>query len=74
LTAVPLIATTLPAAAAGAGLLLSQRRKAAFTLLLWAALSLGQIAAQRKFLNEGNLDLDPPLSWHVYGSPYTIGG
>jgi len=30
--------------------------------------------AQRKFLNEGNLDLDPPLSWHVYGSPYTIGG
>ena len=30
--------------------------------------------AQRKFLNEGNLDLDPPLSWHVYGDPYTIDG
>jgi chitosanase len=28
--------------------------------------------AQRKFLNEGNLDLDPPLSWQVYGEPYTI--
>ncbi|GAC1370861.1 MAG: hypothetical protein NVSMB39_4150 [Candidatus Saccharimonadales bacterium] len=27
---------------------------------------------QRKFLNEGNLDLNPPLSWTVYGDPYTI--
>lgn len=28
--------------------------------------------AQRVFLNNGNLDLDPPLSWRVYGDPYTI--
>jgi chitosanase len=27
---------------------------------------------QRVFLQAGNLDLDPPLSWHVYGDPYTI--
>ncbi|RKE23548.1 chitosanase [Streptomyces sp. TLI_171] len=27
---------------------------------------------QRKFLNEGNLDLTPPLSWSVYGDPYTL--
>jgi chitosanase len=27
---------------------------------------------QRKFLNEGNLDLHTPLSWSVYGDPYTI--
>ncbi|MEU9641088.1 chitosanase [Streptomyces sp. NPDC048188] len=29
--------------------------------------------AQRVFLNEGNLDLDPPLDWHVYGDAYHIG-
>ncbi|MBG0828730.1 chitosanase [Planomonospora sp. ID67723] len=28
--------------------------------------------AQRVFLNKGNLDLDTPLSWKVYGDPYTI--
>jgi chitosanase len=27
---------------------------------------------QRVFLNNGNLDFTPPLSWHVYGDPYTI--
>jgi hypothetical protein len=27
---------------------------------------------QRVFLNNRNLDLDPPLSWKVYGDPYTI--
>ncbi|HEY3666326.1 MAG TPA: hypothetical protein VGL19_10010 [Polyangiaceae bacterium] len=62
LTAVPLIATTLPAAAAGAGVLLGERRNAAFTLLLWAALSLGQIAAQRKFLSQN-------YSWHALYPP-----
>jgi chitosanase len=30
--------------------------------------------AQRVFLKNGNLDLDPPLSWKVYGDPYTIKG
>lgn len=29
-------------------------------------------AAQRRFLREGNLDLDPPLRWSVYGDPYLI--
>ena len=29
---------------------------------------------QRVFLAAGNLDLDPPLSWKVYGEPYTITG
>ncbi|MBH5337859.1 chitosanase [Streptomyces pactum] len=28
--------------------------------------------AQRKFLNEGNLGLEPPLRWKVYGDPYEI--
>ena len=28
--------------------------------------------AQRVFLEEGNLQLDLPLSWHVYGDPYRI--
>ncbi len=28
--------------------------------------------AQRKFLREGNLSLDPPLSWKVYGDPFSI--
>ncbi|MGV9777386.1 chitosanase [Streptosporangium sp. NPDC003464] len=28
--------------------------------------------AQRVFLNKGNLDLNTPLSWKVYGDPYTI--
>jgi chitosanase len=27
---------------------------------------------QRVFLKNGNLDLNPPLSWKVYGDPYTI--
>lgn len=27
---------------------------------------------QRVFLDDGNLDLDPPLTWHVYGDRYTI--
>ena len=27
---------------------------------------------QRKFLNEGNYDLNTPLSWSVYGDPFTI--
>ncbi|MEV7013455.1 chitosanase [Streptosporangium sp. NPDC051022] len=27
---------------------------------------------QRVFLKKGNLDLNPPLSWKVYGDPYTI--
>lgn len=27
---------------------------------------------QRKFLNEGNLDLNTPLSWSTYGDPYHI--
>jgi chitosanase len=30
--------------------------------------------AQRKFLREGNLHLDPPLQWSVYGDPYEITG
>jgi chitosanase len=30
--------------------------------------------AQRVFLRNGNLDLDPPLSWKVYGDPYSIKG
>ncbi|MBP2703690.1 chitosanase [Microbispora sp. RL4-1S] len=29
---------------------------------------------QRVFLRNGNLDLDPPLTWKVYGDPYRIGG
>jgi chitosanase len=29
---------------------------------------------QRVFLKNGNLDLDPPLHWSVYGDPYTIDG
>ncbi|GGO93231.1 chitosanase [Wenjunlia tyrosinilytica] len=29
--------------------------------------------AQRVFLQNGNLDLDTPLDWHVYGDPYHIG-
>nr|WP_202558754.1 chitosanase [Streptomyces sp. SID5789] len=29
--------------------------------------------AQRVFLDEGNLDLDPPLDWQVYGDSYHIG-
>ncbi|MGC3992682.1 MAG: chitosanase [Propionicimonas sp.] len=29
--------------------------------------------AQRVFLRAGNLDLAPPLDWHVYGDPYHIG-
>lgn len=29
--------------------------------------------AQRVFLREGNLDLDPPLDWKVYGDSYHIG-
>lgn len=28
--------------------------------------------AQRVFLKAGNLDLDTPLSWHVYGDAYRI--
>ncbi|WP_248961960.1 chitosanase [Sphaerisporangium perillae] len=28
--------------------------------------------AQRVFLKAGNLDLDPPLTWKVYGDSYTI--
>jgi chitosanase len=28
--------------------------------------------AQRRFLREGNLDLDPPLRWAVYGDRYSI--
>lgn len=28
--------------------------------------------AQRKFLNEGNLDLNVPLQWSVYGDQYSI--
>jgi chitosanase len=27
---------------------------------------------QRVFLKAGNLDLDPPLSWKVYGDSYSI--
>jgi chitosanase len=27
---------------------------------------------QRVFLQQGNLDLNTPLSWHTYGDPYTI--
>ncbi|MDT0545186.1 MULTISPECIES: chitosanase [Streptomyces] len=27
---------------------------------------------QRKFLNEGNLGLEPPLKWKVYGDPFEI--
>jgi chitosanase len=30
--------------------------------------------AQRVFLNASNLDLDAPLTWHVYGDSYTIEG
>ncbi|MEW9529585.1 chitosanase [Microbispora sp. NPDC049125] len=30
--------------------------------------------AQRIFLKKGNLDLDPPLSWKVYGDSYHIAG
>ncbi|RSN48394.1 chitosanase [Streptomyces sp. WAC 04229] len=29
--------------------------------------------AQRVFLDQGNLDLDPPLDWKVYGDSYHIG-
>lgn len=28
---------------------------------------------QRVFLDDGNLNLDPPLDWKVYGDPYHIG-
>ena len=28
---------------------------------------------QRVFLRNGNLDLNPPLDWKVYGDPYHIG-
>jgi chitosanase len=28
--------------------------------------------AQRVFLQQGNFDLEPPLSWKVYGDAYTI--
>ncbi|MFD5798775.1 hypothetical protein ACFWIO_35630, partial [Streptomyces diastatochromogenes] len=28
--------------------------------------------AQRRFLHDGNLDLDTPLEWRVYGEPYRI--
>jgi chitosanase len=28
--------------------------------------------AQRVFLQDGNLDLDPPLTWQVYGDTFTI--
>ncbi|GAB2858977.1 chitosanase [Lentzea nigeriaca] len=28
--------------------------------------------AQRRFLNEGKLNLERPLQWHVYGEPYEI--
>lgn len=28
--------------------------------------------AQRVFLKAGNLDLDPPLRWHVYGDAYHV--
>ncbi|MFC9329204.1 chitosanase [Kitasatospora sp. NPDC057015] len=27
---------------------------------------------QRVFLNDGNLDLNTPLQWSVYGQPYSI--
>jgi chitosanase len=30
--------------------------------------------AQRRFVREGNLALDPPLKWSVYGDPYEITG
>ena len=30
--------------------------------------------AQRVFLKNGNLDLDPPLCWKVYGDGYRILG
>lgn len=30
--------------------------------------------AQRAFLREGNLRLDPPLVWKVYGDTYRIEG
>lgn len=29
--------------------------------------------AQRVFLDKGNLNLDPPLDWKVYGDSYHIG-
>ncbi|MFE4721151.1 chitosanase, partial [Streptomyces sp. NPDC056728] len=29
--------------------------------------------AQRVFLKNGNLDLDPPLDWKVYGDSFHIG-
>ncbi|MGQ4342699.1 chitosanase, partial [[Kitasatospora] papulosa] len=29
--------------------------------------------AQRVFLRNGNLDLDPPLDWKVYGDSFHIG-
>lgn len=28
--------------------------------------------AQRRFLNDGNLDLDTPLEWTMYGTPYKV--
>lgn len=30
--------------------------------------------AQRVFLDAGNLGLEPPLRWSVYGDPYEITG
>lgn len=34
---------------------------------------LSRIASeQRKFLAEGNLDLNPPLRWSTYGDQYAI--
>ena len=27
---------------------------------------------QRLFVKAGNFDLQTPLSWHVYGDPYTV--
>lgn len=31
-----------------------------------------RVTAQRHFLDEGNLDLDTPLEWEMYGTPYKV--
>ena len=35
---------------------------------------LSRLNAQRKFLTEGNFDLERPLEWTMYGEPYSLNG
>ena len=38
----------------------------------WAQTTVRIDTEQRKFLNEGNLSLQPPLAWSTYGDDYRI--